>query len=65
MAFAKLVATGEAVTNGIDAGLVEQLISLCRSCMGLFTDFPINIILIGGLCGVAFGLIRKAKKTAK
>ena len=50
---------------GIDQTLVESLISLAKSCMGLFTEFPINIILIGGLCGVAFGLIRKAKKTAR
>lgn len=52
-------------TTTIDASLVESLISLCKSVMGLFTEFPINIILIGSLSGVAFGLIYKAKKTAK
>lgn len=60
-----VLATGEATTNTIDQTLVDSLINLAKACMGLFTEFPINIILIGGLCGVAFGLIRKAKKTAK
>ena len=49
----------------IDSALVESLISLAKSCMGLFSEFPLNIILIGSLCGVAFGLIARAKRTAK
>ena len=60
-----VIATGDATVNPIDENLVNSLINLAKACMGLFTEFPINIILIGGLAGVAFGLIRKAKKTAR
>jgi len=49
----------------IDTTLVDSLISLAKSCMGLFAEYPLNVILIGSLCGVAFGLIAKAKRTAK
>ena len=62
---ATVIATGETAVNPIDENLVDSLINLAKACMGLFTEFPINIILIGGLAGVAFGLIRKAKKTAR
>lgn len=62
---ATVIATGETAVNSIDENLVDDLINLAKACMGLFTEFPINIILIGGLAGVAFGLIRKAKKTAR
>lgn len=61
--YINLLATDTATV--IDQSLVDSLVTLVESCMGLFSKFPINIILIGGLCGVAFKLIRGAKKAAK
>lgn len=52
-------------TAGLDSGLVESAIGLVKSVMGLFGEYPLNLILIFSLAGVAFGLFRKAKKAAK
>lgn len=49
----------------IDSGLVGEIISLCKTCMGLFTEFPLNVILIAGLCGVGFGIFRMAKRAVR
>lgn len=43
----------------------STLIDLVKAAMGLFSEFPLNIILVGALVGVAFGIFRKAKKAAK
>ena len=48
-------------TTMIDTGLVAELIDLVKSVMGLFSEFPLNILLIAGLCFVAFGLFGKAR----
>lgn len=51
-------------TTVIDTGIVNELIALVRSVMGLFSDFPLNVLLIAGLCFVAFGLFGRAKSAA-
>lgn len=53
------------LTAAIDSSLVTEVISLVKSCMGLFTDFPLNVFIIGSLAGLGFGLFKKAKKAAK
>lgn len=45
----------------IDTSIVTELINLVKTCMGLFSEFPLNVLLIAGLCGVGFGLFRGAK----
>lgn len=49
----------------IDTGLVTSLIGVAESCLGLFSKFPMNVFLIGSIIGLAFGIIKKAKKVAK
>ena len=49
----------------IDSALVAEIINLCKTCMGLFTEFPLNVILIAGLCGVGFGIFRGAKHAVR
>lgn len=56
-----IIATGETV---IDTGLVTELVNLVKSVMGLFTEFPLNVLLIASLCFVAFGLFARAKRAA-
>lgn len=56
---------GVLASTVIDAGLVTELIGLIRSCMGLFTEFPINIVLIASLVTIAFGAITAAAGAAK
>lgn len=53
-----------ALTEGaakIDTSIVAELIDLVKSVMGLFSEFPLNVLLIAGLCFVAFGLFGKAR----
>lgn len=56
---------GVLASAAIDASLVTELISLVKSCMGLFTEFPINIVLISSLVTIAFGAITAAAGAAK
>lgn len=48
----------------IDTGLVGEVVSLVKSVMGLFAEFPLNVLLIASLCFVAFGLFARAKRAA-
>ena len=61
-----LVATMLAAVEGaaIDTGLVSELVALVKSVMGLFAEFPLNVLLIASLCFVAFGLFARAKRAA-
>lgn len=45
----------------IDTNIVTELINLCKTCMGLFTEFPMNVLLIASLVGIGFGIFRNAK----
>lgn len=56
-----IIATGESV---IDSGLVTELVNLVKTVMGLFSEFPLNVLLIASLCFVAFGLFKRAKSAA-
>lgn len=52
---------GEAV---IDTAIVTELVALVKNVMGLFSEFPLNVLLIASLCFVAFGLFSRAKSAA-
>jgi hypothetical protein len=51
--------------SAIDSGSVTEVINLAKQCMGLFSEFPLNIFLIGGLCTLGFAIFRNAKRAAK
>lgn len=57
-----VLATG---STSIDTAVIGELIALCKQCMGLFTEFPLNIFLVGGLVGIGFSIFRKAKGAAR
>ena len=40
-------------------------VDLVKSAMGLFSEFPLNLLLVGSLFGVAFAIFRRAKGSAK
>ena len=48
----------------INASIVTELVNLVKSVMGLFSEFPLNVLLVASLCFVAFGLFRRAKHAA-
>ena len=48
----------------INTSIVTELVALAKSVMGLFSEFPLNVLLIASLCFVAFGLFSRAKSAA-
>lgn len=50
--------------GAINTSLVNELIALVKSAMGLFTEYPLNVLLISSLVGVAFVIFRRAKSAA-
>lgn len=48
----------------LDTNVLTQIIDMCKTLMGLFTEFPLNFMLIGGLAGIGFAIFRKAKGAA-
>lgn len=51
--------------TSIDSSAITEVINLCKQCMGLFTEFPLNIFLIAGLVGIGFMIFRQAKGAAR
>lgn len=51
-------------TTVIDTALVAEIVALVKTVMGLFSEFPLNVLLISGLCFVAFGLFARARHAA-
>lgn len=49
----------------IDADLVTEVINLCKDILGLFAEFPLNVIVIGSLASVAMRILRGAKRVAR
>lgn len=39
----------------INTGIVNELVTLVKTVMGLFSEFPLNVLLIASLCFVACG----------
>lgn len=48
----------------INQSIVTELINLVKTVMGLFSEFPLNVLLVAGLCFVAFGLFGRARRAA-
>lgn len=40
-------------------------VDLIKQAMALFGEFPLNLLLVGSLFGVAFAIFRRAKGAAK
>lgn len=57
-----LLATG---TTGLDSGVVTSVIDLVKNVMGLFAEFPMNVILTASLVSVAIGIFASAKSAAR
>lgn len=41
------------------------IIDLCKQCMELFSEFPMNLFLVGGLVGIGFTVFTTAKHAAQ
>lgn len=58
------VVAADAGASVINTGIVTELLNLVKNVMGLFSEFPLNVLLIASLCFVAFGLFKRAKAAA-
>lgn len=58
------VVAADAGASVINTGVVTELVNLVKNVMGLFSEFPLNVLLIASLCFVAFGLFKRAKAAA-
>ena len=48
-------------TSVIDTDLVAEVIATCKTVMGLFTEFPLNVILVTSIAAICFGLFKSAR----
>ena len=39
-------------------GLVGNIVDVTKAGLGLFTEFPLNLVVIGGLLAMGIGLVR-------
>lgn len=46
-----------------DTAIVTTLISICKSVMGLFGEYPLNILLAVSVACACFGLFGVAKRS--
>lgn len=59
--------TGEGVVTGMESltSNATAMVDLVKTAMGLFSEFPLNLILVASLVGVAFGIFKRAKRAAR
>lgn len=57
-----LLTAGEGAV--IDTSIVTELMTLVKTVMGLFSEFPLNVLLIASLCFVGFAILGRAKRAA-
>ena len=59
--------TGEGVATGMEnlTTNASTMVDLVKTAMGLFSEFPLNLILVASLVGVAFGIFKRAKRAAR
>lgn len=59
--------TGEGVATGMESlsTNASTMVDLVKTAMGLFSEFPLNLILVASLVGVAFGVFKRAKRAAR
>lgn len=59
--------TGEGVATGMESLTTNAstMVDLVKTAMGLFSEFPLNLILVASLVGVAFGIFKRAKRAAR
>lgn len=62
-AAAVVLATGEGAAS-LSTADVTTVLDLVKQVTGLFTMFPLNIFLIGGVAGVGFKIFKQGKRAA-
>ena len=57
-----IIAAAEAAPT-FDTGLVTTILDVCKKIMGLFGEYPLNILLTVSVACACFGLFGVAKRS--
>lgn len=60
-ALSMILTGGEVVTSGIDVTIVDSILEVTRTILGMFTIFPLNVFLTAGIVGIGIGVFKKLK----
>lgn len=52
----------DSATTAIDTAIVGELVNLTKQVMGLFKEFPLNVLLIASIAVIGFTIFRAAKR---
>lgn len=58
-----IIAAAEGVP-AFDTGLVTTILDVCKKIMGLFAEYPLNIMLGTSIACMCFGIFAVAKRAA-
>lgn len=50
-----------ATTNSIDVTIVDSILEVTRTILGMFTVFPLNVFLTAGIVSIGIGVFTKLK----
>lgn len=57
------IIAAEETAPAFDTAIVTTLLSVCKSVMGLFTMYPLNILLAVSVACACFGLFGVARRS--
>lgn len=55
--------TGTTSTTGIDVTIVDSILEVTRTILGMFNIFPLNVFLTAAIVGIGIGVFKKLKRS--
>ena len=49
--------------TGIDVTIVDSILEVTRTILGMFNVFPLNVFLTASLVGIGIGVFKKLKRS--
>lgn len=53
----------EGASTGIDVTIVDSILEVTRTILGMFNIFPLNVFLTAGIVGIGIGVFKKLKRS--
>lgn len=53
----------ETAASGIDVTVVDSILEVTRTILGMFSVFPLNVFLTAAVVGIGIGVFRKLKRS--
>ncbi len=51
----------EGASTGIDVTIVDSILEVTRTILGMFTVFPLNVFLTASIVGIGIGVFKRLK----